>query len=298
MKSLFCFRLPATAFLATLVACSTQAPSEPDSPAYQGVRTQALGAATGSVGYQHTMAASKFWMGAMVDQISLPMGTRYVGSEGAALAATNGAFSALPNADAPIRLRGPLTSSGAVHNQRVRDYFVASGLPVDQIGGVQENAIMDAEGSSASQLPTTQRFRGLVSVLSRRLGGTRVEGSYAWAQFSSDDSVVAESVWWPAVPQQVLSDLARFQALLADPKASAAFRAALPKAVQLEKGELVIHHSPAVTFAWKVGVTINFSDPKRKAVLRFAMDASPVTYDADVPGPQPGTADLSPNQSK
>jgi hypothetical protein len=108
--------------------------------------------------------------------------------------------------------------------------------------------------SSSPAVPAT--LVAYTTIIDRKVQGIRVQGSYAWARFNSNDVVMAEEVFWPPVPINVLNEALALATKMADATAHASFVAQLPAALSAgaESIEVVIHHSPiavnnVVTFA-------------------------------------------------
>ena len=62
----------------------------------------------------------------------------------------------------------------------------------------------------------------------------------AWARFNAKDQLVRETVYWPAIPGQVLADAEALRTKLSDPAALAALEAHLP--VGATGSRVVIRH--------------------------------------------------------
>ncbi|MDC0746044.1 hypothetical protein [Polyangium mundeleinium] len=178
---------------------------------------------------------------------------KVVGSEGVfATDSTNGAVLAIPNSGAHALSVGPYSISASEHNDRVRTYFVAAGIPADQIGSVSVHTMVERGGlvqdlikPDAPQLKLVAYY----SLLNRAVDGIPVADSVAWARFNAEDVVVSETVFWPEIPGQAVADAKKMALTLADPSARAAFRAKLPVTDESE-GHVVIRHS---THTWRGG---------------------------------------------
>lgn len=130
-------------------------------------------------------------------------------------------------------------------------YFTSAGLPTDQIGEIRLSTLMRRHGSDLDHgPPPPAEFMGYTTILTRVLDGVRVEGSFAWAQFSADGSVVSEQVWWPEIPQAAADQARTMKNSLSAPGAESALRAKLPPSVASSKGEVVLHHAPPLAVAW------------------------------------------------
>jgi hypothetical protein len=125
---------------------------------------------------------------------------------------------------------------------------------------------MSGSGSGIDGSEKTRQFVGYVSTLQRRINGILVDGSYAWAQLDGNGQVVAETVWWPAIPAKAIQGAADFKARMANPAQRAQLPTTLAAAAAAAKsdptgpgGEVVIHHPPA-TWPWQVGYTFDTRD--------------------------------------
>src|SRR6266496_3491169 len=92
----------------------------------------------GAAGYQHGMERSQFIVGDAPRSANQFGFTKLVGSEGSfAVDMTNGAVIAIPGAhSADMQKDVWYTQGSAKHNDAVRAYFIAAGIPPDQIRGV------------------------------------------------------------------------------------------------------------------------------------------------------------------
>jgi hypothetical protein len=145
----------------------------------------------------------------------------------------------IPNGDAPSKLVAPLSRSPDVHNKAVVDYFVGAGLPTNQIGRVNAHATMHA--TMVGDVPSAPVFDGYSSVISRKIAGILVPDSFACATFNVDGDVVEESVYWPAIPADVLNAAQALQTRLADLGQASNFLSRLPAGVT--GGQVVVRHS-------------------------------------------------------
>jgi hypothetical protein len=125
------------------------------------------------------------------------------------------------------------------HNQQVVDYFVAAGVPKDQIGGVRANTYLSSGGSTQDARAAPVKVDGYASVLQRKIDKYVVIDSVAWARMNDQGRAVSEWVYWPAIPAKALADAIRLEELAE----SADFLARLPAG--LPRGTVVIRHSPA-----------------------------------------------------
>jgi hypothetical protein len=149
---------------------------------------------------------------------------------------------AIPNATAPSRQRPPLTIDPAAHNSAARSYFVAAGLPEDQLGGIAPYATMHAtEDENGASTPKLAYY---TSVFERRVRGIRVEGSIAYVRLNVDGDAVEEGVYWPALPAGVVDQAIALQHRLDEPATRSALLTSIPGSPR--DAEVVIHHPPGM----------------------------------------------------
>jgi hypothetical protein len=129
------------------------------------------------------------------------------------------------------------------HNQQVIDYFLAAGVPKDQIGGVHATTSLSSSGSLKDTRPAPLKVDGYTSVLERKIDKYPVVDSVAWARMTGRGTVVGEWVYWPAIPAKALADARRLEELTGS-SGKADFLAHLPAG--LPPGRVVIRHSSAV----------------------------------------------------
>ncbi|GMV16905.1 MAG: hypothetical protein AMXMBFR56_51290 [Polyangiaceae bacterium] len=214
------------------VGCA-QAPDEPQS-AQQRVEAVTDGVQV-HPGYQHSLANSEFDVGPSLTQ-KVVAGRIDVtqGNYGTFSRWPLGQVAALPNADAPVKLRAPLRNPDQ-HTQRVRAYLVKAGVPEDQIATVNNHAIMSGGGPT-----TTPELHGALesytTVLSRSIKGVPIAESFAWAALADDGAVITESVWWPPVPATVVEEALGIGADIA----SGAFS---QKTGVQDAGTVIVHHT-------------------------------------------------------
>ena len=217
--------------LVSAMACS-ETPEEPASHTTQTAATSEMEE------YRHAFSHSQFAVGPATEQKFEFGMEKVVGSWGVfATTQKTGKVLALPNADAPSRLRPALTNDAETHNAAVRKYFVAAGLPENQIESVTAHTKSSAIGIGDDE-PTAWQFQSFTSTISRQYQGVPVVDSHAWAQFNDHSEVVTESVYWPEIPQSVLTAASGFQKQLVDAAAKASFFSKVP-----DGGRLVIHHT-------------------------------------------------------
>jgi len=218
-------------------ACSTA-----DSDVQTGVTGSAVSATGAAVaGYQHHVAKSKFSVGAdplELDEFGMH---KVVGASGVFATRKTGLVTALANAEAPARKRGPIASAEA-HDRAVRAYFVQAGVPADQIESVQQFEVVGAPTGPEGKADFHGTVEYRYSMLKRSIRGVSVPDSFAWARVNEDGDVVEEQVYWPAIPQSVVDVGLGLSLKLRDASVAEKLEAALPK--HRKGAGLVIHHSP------------------------------------------------------
>lgn len=201
----------------------------------------------GSVGYQHGVDRSRFIVGANRRTVSEYGFAKVVGSEGAfAVDVKNGAVIALPNASSPEQ-RKPVwyTGSADEHNRQVFAYFVACGIPKEQIASVSATTFLSASNGEASADGRSPKIAGWQSILQRRVGEIEVVDSVVWARMNDQGRVLSEWVFWPALPSNAITEAGQLRSKLAAESERATFLASLPSG--LPSGKVVIRHSSAVS---------------------------------------------------
>jgi hypothetical protein len=201
----------------------------------------------GVAGYQHGIDRSKFVVGAGRQEKNEFGFTKVVGSEGTfAVDVHNGLAVALPNARSQLgQVEIWYTKGPEEHNQAVMEYFAGAGIPRNQIAGV--HATMSLTGSAnGEQTPKLQpNVAGFQSIIGREAEGIPVVDSVAWARMHDSGEVMAEWVYWPAIPAAAVADAKKMRAMLGSDADRNAFIAKLP--VNLPAGNIVIRHSSAAT---------------------------------------------------
>jgi hypothetical protein len=168
-----------------------------------------------------------------------------IGSDGVfATNLQNGAVMALPNAHADREQ----TAAGYAldpnrHNEQVVDYFLAAGVPRDQIGGVHTLTLLSSSGYRGEPRAASPKVDGYISVLQRKIDNYPVVDSVAWARMSEQGRAISEAFYWPAIPAKALADARRLEEVLGRNSDKSAFLARLP--ANLPPGNVVIRHSSA-----------------------------------------------------
>lgn len=199
----------------------------------------------GAVGYQHGIERSRFIVGEGRRSVSEFGFIKVVGRAGSfAVDAANGAVIAIPNARSTEQQKDVWYTLGFdKHNEQVLAYFVAAGIPRDQIGKVHAIMSMYASGGERDSSPAQPRIAGWQSVLQRVVTGVPVIDSVGWARMNDQAKVITEWVYWPPIPSKVLDDARRLHAELLQESDKAAFLSRLPP--DLPPGNVVIRHSSA-----------------------------------------------------
>lgn len=245
-------------------------------------------------GYIHKQVDSLFNVGPHSVDVSEAGYLKSVGDYGVfGTRPSNGLVMAIPNGDAPTTQLGPLTSNPDAHNSRVLSYFVAAGLPQDQVLRVRISAAMRSIGQTSDPAATAPAtvFDSYSSVLDRGIGGVRVVGSYAWARFNENNEVSAEEIYWPQLPGSAIDEANSLAQLVADPVRVQLFRDqfGLGKA----KLEVVIRHTDSTIdspFEARGVIDAMFSTGMGTSYIRhFTMDGSELRFPQERAGLLPST---------
>jgi hypothetical protein len=225
-------------------------------------------------GYRHTLSQSRFAIGAdQLERSEFGM-QKTIGANGVfATLVSSGWAMGIPNANSPARAVGALSKSPDVHNQAVKDYFTAAGLPADQIGWISAHAVVHMTNSPDTG-GSSPIFDWYTSVIARAIKGIPIPESFAWATINANNDVVEESVYWPDIPQSAVSDAQQLTGMLADPAVAQSFKSRVPHAVA--PGQVVIHHTPSVGGTSETKATFDIAE---KGAIGMA-----VTHHFDVDG--------------
>lgn len=194
-----------------------------------------------AAGFQHSLHLSRFAPGASAAQKDEFGMHKIVGDQGVFATRASGMVTAISNATADVRRRTPISDNPS-HNTAVQQYFLAAGLPSDQIASVQDFEVVSAPASSPKNAAATRTVQFRYSMIKRQIQGIPVPDSFAWARMNDDGSVVEEKVYWPSIPQSVVLKAVAFSSHLADKANLTAFESALP--AHKDTRGLAIHHSP------------------------------------------------------
>lgn len=268
------FRAPVILFgVSLLVGCSS-APPEPSE------QRSSIASGAGSLsGYVHRFSCSRFAIGAGTTSKTEFRLDKVVGTWGVfATRSDTQMVLAEPNADAPSRSAPPFPGGDQANNAAVKAYFLAAGLPGDQVLDVHAMPSMGV-GGFGPDVTTGPTLEGYYSYISRQYLGIPIVDSYAWARLDEKGEVVTESVYWPEIPQGALEEAKAFAQFMGDPTWKSSFLAKLPAV-----GQLVIHHTSGVwtgAFQAHVSYDVSWHDGK---VLHFGVNGTAFDMPEEVPG--------------
>lgn len=206
----------------------------------------------GAVGYQHSLERSRFVTGPELRRVEEFGFSKVVGPAGVfATDLHNGLVVAVQSGGAnkgEAKAGNEEAKAGYVmdpdkHNQQVVDYFLAAGVPKDQIGGVHATTYLSSSGSLNDTRPAPVKVDGYASVLERKIEKFPVVDSAGWARMNERGEVVSEWVYWPAIPAKALEDARRLLEMTAGDSDKTAFLTRLP--ARLPPGKVVIRHTSA-----------------------------------------------------
>lgn len=234
------------AAILVLATCITSAIAQSPSP---GLIAADEG---GAVGYQHSLERSRFMTGVEPRRLEEHGFSKVVGPNGVfATNLHNGLVVAVQSGGADkggAKAGHEEAKAGHVmdpdkHNQQVVDYFISTGVPKDQIGGVHATTYLSSSGSLNETRPAPRKIDGYASVLERRIERYQVVDSIGWARMNEQGEVVSEWVYWPAIPAKALADARQLVAMTAGDSDKTGFLRRLPAG--LPPGRVVIRHSSA-----------------------------------------------------
>jgi len=237
----------------------------------------------GVVGYQHGLEHSRFIVGTNGRAVSEFGFIKVVGTEGTfAVDAANGAVIAIPNARSAEQQRAVWYTLGADrHNQQVLAYFVAAGIPQDQIGGVHATTSLYASGGADDSSAAQPKIAAWQSILQRVTNGVPVIDSVVWARMNEQGKVISEWVYWPPISGKTIGEARRLRAMLSQESERAAFLSRLPR--DLPPGEVVIRHSSAtVSEPFEVFASYDVVERKTARDLKSSSDANGMTLGVSV----------------
>jgi len=208
-------------------------------------------AASGIVGYVHTLAKSRFPIGTIESETDEFGMHKITGTNGVfATEIASQAATAIPDFAVPI-LGGKYYPGGyAAQNPVVVAYLTDAGLPADQILQVTNNETGVVPFPSGSAAPSgdagDQSVAAWFTILQRGYDGIPIEDSTAYAILGADGASLEEQVFWPAMGDDVVAEIRKFRVVLANQGARAKFLARLPD--DLLDGQLRVHHT---SWDWK-----------------------------------------------
>ncbi|MEZ4226994.1 MAG: hypothetical protein R3B13_39000 [Polyangiaceae bacterium] len=217
------------------ISC-TDVPAEPMS------RSSAQPSVSGAAEFRLAKENSRFQVGTSARELVEFGMHKWVGDNGVfATRTVTGMVLASPNGDSPSRFAGALIGGAAAHDLAVQDYFVAAGLPKEQISSVRSmtSGLLPTDSAKLGQVKPD--LEALYSYIDRSVDGVPVVDSFAWARINEYEEVVTESVYWPPIPQSVVDNAKAFANSLANSTWAAAFYQRVPP-----HGRLVIRHTPGV----------------------------------------------------
>jgi len=193
----------------------------------------------GIAGYQHGTDRSRFMVGDNPHDVAELGYIKRVGSEGTlSVLASNGSVTGIPNAQGRALQLPPYGTTQQDHDRFVRDYFERSGIPATQIKAIRTATLLEASGSSDDVSTGRPKVTAYYSVIERAVEGVPVPDSFAWARINRDGQVVAEAVYWPALPAGVLAQARRMSQGDALPRAEQAMKA--------RPGEVLVDHQVTI----------------------------------------------------
>jgi hypothetical protein len=206
----------------------------------------------GAPGYQHSLERSRFVTGPPgmelrrlkehgFDKLVGPDGTFATDQRNGLVVAIQGGGVNKGEATADATAKPAYVMDPNRHNEQVVAYFVAAGVPRDQVGGVHANTYLSSSGSMQDERPAPPKVDGYASILERKVGNFAVVDSVAWARMDEQGKVTTEWVYWPAIPAKVLADATRLAELVNAGRTEYLVR--LPAG--LPAGKVVIRHSSA-----------------------------------------------------
>lgn len=273
-------------------------------PAANGTDSQG---AAGSVstatipGYRHTLDKSRFATGQPITSISEGRFAGVRGPEGGfSTKVSNGLTMGLSSFDSQALKEPEMFKLAKDHNDHVLNYFVAAGLPKDQVGVVRATDMGSGDGLLSEEVATKDALHeAYYSVVTRQIEGIPVEESYAWARFNKKGQSVMEAVYWPALPASVVAEARALKAALEDPVKGGQIRGQLPQGmlrVQIRHTPSSMDQTPVAMAIYNVLLTNEGGDgyarhfDKDLKEVRLPAEARPIAKGV---GPSEGAADPS-----
>jgi len=226
------------AFAIVIVGGCRSAPDEHVRPTEgKAPLDQPVSASATIAGFSQTFTTTKFQTGSGVTTFTEPGGmTKWAGSNGVFSINDIGVAAGVLNAGVHFK---PFGGGLAAHEELVKTYFLAAGLPSDQAGSMRTNVAATGDGTpDSAEIPSEFAYS---SIITRQVAGFAVAESHAWAKLDDAGNVMGEDVYWPPLDGSVVSDAQALATQLADGIASAKYLSGLPAG--LGAGTVRIHHS-------------------------------------------------------
>lgn len=249
-----------------------------------GVQASNLSGIADVAGYAHALPASRFALGPVMSEADENGYHKWIGTDGVfAIDNLNSASAGVPNGNSSIFAKKRFSLSGNAHGALVRDYFVANGLPPDQIGLVQNLSQVEGGGPVESAASAEQKLKAYYTVLTRQVAGVPAPDSHAWAAVTESGEVIAEAVHWPPIPKESVARALAFASNMASMQYRADYLSRLSPSAQT--GMVVIRHGtrldrgPAfATVVWEYNVPIIGPKGATSSVqVHFDESGQPVT---------------------
>jgi hypothetical protein len=262
MKSIHSKAIASVSICAALTLSCSAAPGE---PSQRQVSAQSLTSPVGlslaqptaavHAGYVHRIERTSFDPAMMSDMSRLEVAPRRVNTyfagkiqrtEGPrgiwAIDTVSGWSGASPSPEVLNNYR-PYGSTMEEHNAKVKEYFIAAGLPADQIGEVGGTTQVMETGPTDHWDQHATRLLGYTTVIRRVIDGVPISDSTAIASLADSGKAIRESVYWPAIPKAVVAEAKGLMVQLAG-EGMTNFRARLPSEVDWSdaSARVVVRH--------------------------------------------------------
>jgi hypothetical protein len=137
------------------------------------------------------------------------------------------------------------TANPDEHSAAVKSYFLSLGLPSSEIGGMHVTTLMRGGGSLAVIEKQKLEFVHYTSHMERFVGGVPVEGSHAYAAIDVNGDLIAESVLWPTIPQEIVANAIKLAKRLSTESEKADFLSTLRAVAPFDEtsGQVKILHT-------------------------------------------------------
>ena len=224
-------------------------------------------------------------------------GTLYTEKDGALFAlAANGWSTTLLSAKA-LSERETFRGTIEEHNSKVSDLLKSAGIPTEQLGPVgalvvQRLPAASKDDEQRNAVPPAE-VSGYISRMERRIDGIKVPDSFFVLALDANAQPIAESVFWPALPGNVLDEARVLRDRLSNPNERAAFLAAHTDLSQ-RAGEVVIRHSPAAFGgAFEAHAVYDVAGEGAQVERHFGANGEEVTLQTERSTASPNAADPS-----